>query len=84
MTIITIYDTRSLSAIAEEINRDWKKVYFGAVPYLRAMLQLDSIHDNYGNDDAKGIVMYFLGNAAAWRGPVARRIKGELKAMCKS
>ncbi len=28
--------TRTISAIAHEIRNDWKKPYFGAVPYLRA------------------------------------------------
>jgi hypothetical protein len=30
--------SRPLSQIAKEIKNDWKKVYFGAVPYLDAML----------------------------------------------
>lgn len=29
--------TRPISTIADEIRRDWKNVYFGAVPYLNAM-----------------------------------------------
>jgi hypothetical protein len=74
---------RTLSAIAAEIVRDWPKPYFGAVPYLGAMRQLESIRDDYGADSAKSIVLYFLGNANGWRGPAARRIKGELKALCK-
>ncbi len=72
---------RSLSDIAYEIRRVWPKVYFGAVPYLQAMTQLDSVHDNYGADDARGIVLYFLSNATTWRGADARRIKAELKAL---
>lgn len=64
-------------------RRDWKKVYFGAVPYLAAMHSLDQISDMYGYDDARGIVLYFLSNATTWRGDVARRVKAELKAMCK-
>lgn len=71
---------RSLSAIAAEIGRDWKKVYFGAVPYLEALVCLESLDDSYGCDDARGIVGYFLANASAWRGDVARRIKAELNA----
>jgi len=75
---------RSLSAIAREIRRDWKKPYFGAVPYLEAMRSLDSIHDRYGMDPGTEIVLYFLSNATTWRGEVARRIKAELKALVKS
>ena len=76
-------ESRSLSSIAMEIKKDWKKPYFGAVPYLQAMMCLNSINDNYGFDTAKSIVLYFLANAGTWRGDVARRIKKELNAMAK-
>jgi hypothetical protein len=72
---------RSLRAIAREIRRVWPKVYFGAVPYLDAMSQLDSISDKYLYDDARSIVLYFLSNATTWKGDDARRIKAELKAL---
>lgn len=75
--------TRPLATIAAEIRRDWKTPYFGAVPYLNAMASLTSVHDNYGADPGKMIVLYFLGNAKAWRGETARRVKAELKAMAK-
>jgi hypothetical protein len=73
--------TRSLRVIAQEIRSDWKKVYFGAVPYLDAMSTLDSIEGNYYFDSAKSIVRYFLSNATTWRGDVARRVKAELREM---
>ena len=76
-------ENRSLSIIAAEIRKDWKKPYFGAVPYLNAMMCLDSINDNYGFDTGKSIVLYFLANAGTWRGEVAKRIKKELNAMAK-
>ena len=76
-------ENRPLSSIAMEIKKDWKKPYFGAVPYLQAMACLDSINDNYGFDTGKSIVLYFLANASSWRGEVARRIKKELNAMAK-
>lgn len=73
---------RSLAAIAAEIRQDWgTKVYFGAVPYLQAMGQLDKITDGYGLDAGDHIVIYFLANAGTWRGTTARRVKAELKAM---
>lgn len=75
--------TRPLYVIASEIRKDWKKVYFGAVPYLDAMSSLDSIEDNYIMDSGKSIVLYFLSNATTWRGETARRVKAELKAMSK-
>ena len=59
------------------------KIYFGAKPYLSAMLSLDKITDKYMFDDADSIVRYFLANATTWRGEVARRIKKELNSMLK-
>jgi hypothetical protein len=73
--------SRSLSTIAREIRADWKKPYFGAVPYLDAMLSLNSIDDEYYYDSAKTIVAYFLANAATYRGETAKRIKLELKSI---
>jgi len=73
--------SRPLSTIAKEIMEDWPKPYFGAVPYVDAMLELDSIHDNYMFDSAESIVLYFLANAQTWKGEKAREIKKELKAM---
>jgi hypothetical protein len=73
--------TRPLAEIAADIRKNWAKPWFGAVPYLAAMDRLDKITDAYGADDADMIVRYFLGNATTWRGPDARRVKAELKAM---
>ena len=73
--------TRPLYQIANEIRKDWTKVYFGAVPYLDAMQTLDSINDNYMFDSGKSVVLYFLSNATTWRGETAKRIKLELKKM---
>lgn len=74
---------RPIYVIAEEISKDWKNVYFGAVPYLDAMLELDSITDTYGSDSGKSIVAYFLSNAQNWRGETAKRVKKELNEMLK-
>lgn len=74
---------RSLSAIAADIARNWSPVYFGAVPYLAAMRQLDSVRDVYIAEDARSIVLYFLSNARTWKGEHARRIKAELNALLK-
>jgi hypothetical protein len=72
---------RSLFTISVDIRKDWKKPYFGAVPYINAMGSLDDITDNYGYDSGRSVVQYFLANAGTWRGDVARRIKKELKAL---
>ena len=76
-------NTRPLWEIAREIKRDWKKVYFGAVPYLDALSGLESISDSYGYDSASGIVRYFLANASTWKGETAKRVKIELKNLLK-
>jgi len=75
--------TRPLYEIAAEIRRDWKKVYFGAVPYLDAMSTLTRVEDKFMFDSAKSIVVYFLSNATTWRGETARRVKVELNKMVK-
>ena len=77
----TTIETRSISAIAREIKTDWKKPYFGAVPYIEAMRNIDSVNDMFDAEDGKSIVLYFLSNAASWRGEVAKRVKAELKTM---
>lgn len=75
--------TRPLYEIARDIKRDWKKVNYAAKPYLDAMSQLDKITDMYMFDSAVSVVLYFLSNASTWRGPMAKQIKAELKAMAK-
>ena len=72
---------RSLSIIAHEIYFDWKKVNYGAKPYLEAMRELETIDDAYMSDSGRSIVRYFLSNASTWRGEIAKRVKAELKAM---
>jgi hypothetical protein len=72
---------RPLYEIARDIRNDWKRPYFGAVPYLDAMRSLQSIDDNFYDDSAQSVVLYFLANAGTWRGEVARRVKAELKSM---
>ena len=73
----------SISNLATLAYEDWsergKGIYFGAKPYLNAMLAMDAITDKYGLDDGDSIVTYFLSNANTWRGEMARAIKAELK-----
>jgi hypothetical protein len=75
---------RPLYEIAREVRKEWKNVYFGAVPYLDAMETLNNTSDDYGLDSGSSIVAYFLGNAAAFRGERARAIKLELKEHLKA
>lgn len=71
---------RPICQIAAEIRADWgAKVYFGAKPYLAAMLSLRNATDSYGMDSAKSIVLYFLANAGTYRGVKAKELKAELK-----
>jgi hypothetical protein len=74
---------RPLSAIADDINHHWSNVNYAAAPYLNAMAWLDKITDQYYADSARSVVLYFLANASTWRGPDAKRIKAELKALLK-
>lgn len=71
---------RPLREIAKAIHQHWPEPYFAAVPYIKAMLYLDSIHGSYGLDSAEEIVLRFLANAGTWRGYAARTIKSELRA----
>jgi hypothetical protein len=81
VTPIPMENHRPLFKIAEDIRADWKKVYFGAVPYLEALENLDSILGMFGADSADDMVRYFLSNASTWRGAKAREIKDELRGM---
>lgn len=76
-------ERRPIYKIAEEIKANWECVWYGAAPYLKAMSQLNSISDMYGDSSAKEIILYFLSNAEYWRGETARRIKDELNRMIK-
>ena len=72
---------RKLSEIAKDILQHWKNPYFGAKPYIQAMLLINSAEPNapYLSESAEDIVAYFLANAATFRGEDAKRIKAELK-----
>lgn len=74
---------RNLSEIASEIRADWRKVNYGAVPYLTAMSRMESIEEAYGFDTGRSVVLYFLANASSWRGAKAVLIKRELNLMLK-
>lgn len=72
---------RKLSEIAKDILQHWKNPYFGAKPYIQAMLLINSAEPNapYLYESAEDIVAYFLANATTFRGEDAKRIKAELK-----
>ena len=72
---------RTFRQIAKDIKSTWLNIYFGAVPYLEAMLELDTTDPNamYYYDRAEDIALYFLANASTFRGNDAKRLKEELK-----
>ena len=74
---------RLIKEIAQEIKSRWVKPSQFALPYLNAMLQLETINDKYYLDDADEIILYFLCNAGSFRGEDARRLKKELKDLVK-
>jgi hypothetical protein len=71
-------ETRTIHAIAGDIKRIWKKMYFGAVPYVDAMLTLSVRGDHYGLDSSDDILLHFFSNASAFRGDEAKALKYEL------
>ena len=79
----------TLGFIARLIRKTWvnkagvSTVYFGAVPYLSAMGDLNNVDENYGMDTGKSIVLYFLSNASTYRGEQAKIVKAELKRRIK-
>ena len=74
---------RTFQQIARDIKSTWMNVYFGAVPYLGALLTLDTTDPEalYGIETAGDITRYFLANAQTFRGADARRLKEELKTL---
>ena len=74
-------NTRPIHEIARDVRATWSNVSGFAEPYLDAMQYLTSIDDDYYLDSGRSVVLYFLSNAASWRGDDARRIKKELKEM---
>jgi len=70
--------------IAEVIKRVWgQNINYAAKPYLSAMMSMNSVRDNYGQDDGRSIIAYFLSNASTFRGNEAKLIKAELNKRLK-
>jgi hypothetical protein len=73
----------TIAGLAQVVYRDWQRVNFAAKPYLQAMQSMRSINDQFGFDSGRSIVLYFLGNARSWKGPVAKAVKKELNRRLK-
>lgn len=78
---------RPLYEYAQDIVSDYmdqgKSVYFAAAPYVNAMRYMDQVTDSYGAESGRTIVLTALSNLGSWRGPVARQVKAELRAIVK-
>lgn len=72
---------RSLDKIAHDVRRWWPKINFGAKPYLEAMSRLECTEEKYGTEDGRTLVLYFLSNSGTFRGPEAKSLKDELRAL---
>lgn len=88
MTVATDYSALSNRELLTLAIEDWETPWFGAVPYLQAIGETlvaggDPVTDAYGCDPPGSTVLYFLGNAAQWKGDVARGVKAELKKRLK-
>ena len=70
---------RALSVIAAEIKKDWATPTFTAGTYLHSMHFMNDVEERNSGQDGCTIVRGFLKNASLWKGPVARRVKRELK-----
>jgi hypothetical protein len=73
--------SRLIFEIGADIASSWTCPYFGAVPYIRAMMSLSTLRDGYGEESAPDIIAYFLANSGTWRGDDARRLKAELRSL---
>jgi hypothetical protein len=45
------------------------------------MRELESVNDAYGYDSGRSVVLYFLSNAASFKGEAAKALKAELKTL---
>ena len=72
---------RPLFEIATEISADWQDPSPAAKSYLKGMCYLLGMDDYVADLDAGTAVRMFLLYSKTWTGPVAERVKAELKSM---
>ncbi len=75
---------RTLREIAVEILADWTVINnTSARDALECMKEMGAITEKFGADsNGSFVVGTFLCHSIGWRGPVARRVKQELRQMC--
>jgi len=76
---------RKLRDIAAEITSNWTTINNGAArEALECMKEMDYPDQPFGSDsNGFSVIGSFLSNSVGWRGAEARRIKAELRKMCK-
>ena len=72
---------RTISSIMADVKKAWAKPNFAAVPYIAALSTLRTVNDVYIHEDARSLILYFLSNASSFRGPQAKALKAELRAL---
>lgn len=72
-------ENRKIHLIAADILKEWKNVNFAALPYLSALMTINTINDHFGHDDARSMIRYALSNMSSFRGERAKELKQELK-----
>jgi hypothetical protein len=78
--IINVWYENRAKKYAKKLPHEWRDVvYFGAVPYLEAMLTMRG-QEGYILDSTDSVILYGLSNMSAFRGPRAKELKAELKA----
>jgi hypothetical protein len=79
LDIVNLWYRNRAKKFAKKLPHEWRDVvYFGAVPYLEAMLTMRG-SEGYILDSTASIVLYGLSNMATFRGPEAKALKAELK-----
>ena len=61
----------------------WREKYWAAAPYINALLDCETVNDQYGADSAKILIAYLLGNLSGYKGDKAKALKKELKDLIK-
>ena len=78
-SMIRQWYTNRAKKFAKKEAHEWRDVvYFGAVPYLEAMLTMCG-GEGYGYDSTDSVIRYALSNMAGFRGPEAKVLKAELR-----
>jgi hypothetical protein len=70
-------------ALALRIREEWPNISPFAKPYVDAMALCETWDSPYCAEDARSMGLYFLVNAAGFRGSAAKEIKAQIKAAVK-